>query len=246
MATDSSGNPAVDFVWGNLPMQPNDLRNDAATTTVVVAANASQNSGWSGYSVYPSGRVDFNISTHPILKAGYSGYPAYTPNDDGAMTSATSTVAATTVQTFTPYTAIPSVVGLTTANAIATLKNAYKAANITSSTTAATSKTVTAWSRTAGSTAITITAASHGYGVGMTVKLAGIDASVNGTYTVAAADTNTLTVNGTATTALSATAQSVANGVAAVVGTVKTQSVAAGTASVGWNDTNTITITSWS
>lgn len=93
---DSSGNVAVDFVWGNFPMQPNDDRNnsdwDTPVTTSVVAANASENNGWSGYSVYPAVRLNpgtttksFNNvggttlvgSNHAVAEAGYAGYPSF-------------------------------------------------------------------------------------------------------------------------------------------------------------------------
>ena len=46
--TDSAGNVAPDFVWGNFPMQPNDERTDG-TAVATVAANASQNYNWNGY-----------------------------------------------------------------------------------------------------------------------------------------------------------------------------------------------------
>ncbi len=77
MATDSSGQQAVDFVWGNFPMQPNDDRTDGGST-VVVAADAAQNYDWSGYSVYASARLDAALDNHANAEAGWSGYPAFT------------------------------------------------------------------------------------------------------------------------------------------------------------------------
>ena len=41
--TDDSGNVRVDFVWGNVPMQPNDDRQDMQTHSA-----GSENVGWSG------------------------------------------------------------------------------------------------------------------------------------------------------------------------------------------------------
>ena len=60
---DTAGNVFVDFAWGHFPMQPNDERTTSADyttapSTAVVAANASGNNGWSGYTVYPSSRLN--------------------------------------------------------------------------------------------------------------------------------------------------------------------------------------------
>ncbi|CAB4123708.1 hypothetical protein UFOVP45_11 [uncultured Caudovirales phage] len=60
---DSKGNIAVDFVWGNFPLQPNDVRRD----------NGGSN-------------LDYSKDNHVIAETGYNGYPQYTPNDDGAFT----------------------------------------------------------------------------------------------------------------------------------------------------------------
>ena len=58
---DSAGNVAVDFVWGNFPLQPNDVR--------------IENGG---------AVLDFTKDNHVIAETGYNGYPLYTPNNDGA------------------------------------------------------------------------------------------------------------------------------------------------------------------
>lgn len=77
MPLDTSGQQKVDFVWGNLPMQPNDDRTDGGTTTVV-ANNAAQNKQWSGYSVYPSARLNPALGgNHDAEEAGWAGYPSY-------------------------------------------------------------------------------------------------------------------------------------------------------------------------
>jgi hypothetical protein len=54
---DSAGNIAVDFVWGNVPMQPNDVR-----TT----------------------RLDATLDDHIRALSEWNGYPLYTPNDPGS------------------------------------------------------------------------------------------------------------------------------------------------------------------
>jgi len=73
---DSSGNVAVDFVWGNFAPQPNDERTDG-TAVEKVANNAAQNKSWSGYSVKPSARLDFTLDSHAIQEAGWSNYPSF-------------------------------------------------------------------------------------------------------------------------------------------------------------------------
>jgi hypothetical protein len=61
---DSNGNVAIDFVWGNFPLQPNDVRRDNGGTN-----------------------LDYTKDNHVIAETAYNGYPQYTPNDDGAFTN---------------------------------------------------------------------------------------------------------------------------------------------------------------
>ena len=58
---DDAGNVAVDFVWGNLPLAPNDER--------------AENGG---------GLLDPALDNHEIAYQGWNGYPGYTPNTAGA------------------------------------------------------------------------------------------------------------------------------------------------------------------
>jgi len=58
---DSSGNVAVDFVWGNFPLQPNDER--------------LENGG---------ANLDPTLDNHEIAYQNWNGYPLYTPNTAGA------------------------------------------------------------------------------------------------------------------------------------------------------------------
>jgi hypothetical protein len=58
---DSKGNVAVDFVWGNFPLQPNDVRRD----------NGGSN-------------LDYTLDNHVIAETAWNGYPLYVPNTDGA------------------------------------------------------------------------------------------------------------------------------------------------------------------
>jgi hypothetical protein len=57
---DSAGNVVIDFVWGNLPIQPNDVR--------------AENGG---------GLLSASLDNHNIAYQGYNGYPLYTPNTQG-------------------------------------------------------------------------------------------------------------------------------------------------------------------
>lgn len=89
----TAGNIAVDFVWGNLPMQPDDDRTGNGSATVVVAADAAQNKQWSGYSVKTSPAltktsIDVTLSggltssvpnNHSVALNNWNGYPDYTP-----------------------------------------------------------------------------------------------------------------------------------------------------------------------
>jgi hypothetical protein len=94
MALDTSGNERVDFVWGNMAIQPSN-RPGTGAPEVVVASNVDQNKGWSGWSVYPSGdlqrqqtitlnngivQADLDADSHDISTWLWSNYPSYEPN----------------------------------------------------------------------------------------------------------------------------------------------------------------------
>lgn len=89
----TAGNIAVDFVWGNFPMQPDDDRTGNGSATVVVAADAAQNKQWSGYSVKTSPAltktsIDVTLSggltssvpnNHSVALNNWNKYPDYDP-----------------------------------------------------------------------------------------------------------------------------------------------------------------------
>jgi hypothetical protein len=108
---DDAGNPRVDFVWGNMAMQPNDQR-DVITSgpEPLFAANAPGNFGWDATYVYPSeglyASVEQHLSVgdqsinhnwddvsyrtvsvpadnHSTALTGYQNYPAFLPNYAG-------------------------------------------------------------------------------------------------------------------------------------------------------------------
>lgn len=140
---------------------------------------------------------------------------------------------------------VPSVVGETLALALDELKDAgYEAANITTATAATNAaSTITAVARTAAVATITSTGAGAKYPVGTKITVASLvspDTALNGTYTVTAVATDTVSYTTATSGTLSTGSLSVA-GLTAVAGTIKSQTVAAGTASVA--STATISVT---
>jgi hypothetical protein len=127
MALDTSGQQAVDFVWGNFPMQPNNDRTDGGTT-VVVAADAAQNYDWSGYSVYPSARLNAALDNHAVAEAGWAGYPEYVAAAGNYIVTAVSGNGTTVTYTAQNSLAVGNVVNVTGLTA-----SAY---NLTSATVA--------------------------------------------------------------------------------------------------------------
>ena len=83
---DSAGNIAVDFVWGNFPLQPNDVRRD----------NGGSN-------------LDYSLDSHNIAESAYNGYPQYTPNDDGAFTGGVAYIVVPNVLGFLTANAVDTV-----------------------------------------------------------------------------------------------------------------------------------------
>lgn len=105
---DDAGNPRVDFVWGNLPMQPDDQRLD--DNIQIIAPNGDQNRGWSGTEVYASAALNTTeyvylsigdqsyddgwsnpdtreiaiaADSHNIATTGWSNFPGFIPNYSG-------------------------------------------------------------------------------------------------------------------------------------------------------------------
>lgn len=69
---DDNGNPRVDFVWGNMPMQPDDQRLD--DNIIVFPPNGDQNKGWSGSEAFLSAPLDTTVYAN--LSVGDQGYDA--------------------------------------------------------------------------------------------------------------------------------------------------------------------------
>ena len=122
---DTSGNVAVDFVWGNFPMQPNDDRTDG-TAVEVVAANASENKSWTGYSVYPSARLNASYDSHAIAEAEWANYPSFIAAEPNYMVSAVSGDGTTVTYTCQNY-----FTGGETVNITGLTANAYNLSSAT-------------------------------------------------------------------------------------------------------------------
>jgi hypothetical protein len=73
---DSAGNVAPDFVWGNMPLQPNDERAASISQT----GGGSGDYSWSATTKVASARLDFALDNHVQAETAYSGYPSYTPS----------------------------------------------------------------------------------------------------------------------------------------------------------------------
>ena len=107
---DSASNVAVDFVWGNFPMQPNDER--AAAITPANIGGSTGDYGWSATTRVAATRLDFSLDNHAIAESEYAGYPSFTGNNDGEYVSGTA------------YATVPNLVGLTQAQATDALLDA--------------------------------------------------------------------------------------------------------------------------
>jgi hypothetical protein len=216
---DSAGEVAIDFVWGNFPIQPNDARPDAASATLSTTVTTRV-----------AGRLAPTLDNHIIALSGWNGFPLYNPDTAGEDVAGP-----------TDYVLVPSVLGLTTSLA----QDAMKDASLVVTTAAAATNAagvVTAVSRTAGSAVATITDSSHGFITGNKVTISNTgDATVNGTYTVTRLTDNTFTVTTAATTAVALSA--ITGAVVAVAGTIKTQSLAAGANQIAPGAA--VTITPW-
>ena len=236
MATDTSGQQAVDFVWGNFPMQPNEDR-AGAVTPANFSANSSGDNYWGATTMVASDRLNPALSNHAVVEAKYAGYPAFTGNDDGAYISGVA------------YIVVPSVLGDTTAVALDELKDAgYEAANITTASAATNTATQPTGINVTATTAATVTIAggTSTWPVGTKVTIAagtGIPTALVGTWTVTGGSGSTLVIAGSGWTVANTGAITPGTRLKGAVGTIKTQSTAAATASVA--TTATITITPW-
>ena len=142
------------------------------------------------------------------------------------------------------YVVVPSVLGFATASAVDVLTDAELVVTTASGATNSAS-TITAVARTGTAATITSSGAGAKYPVGTKVTIASIvspDTDLNGTWTVTANGTNTVSFTTTTSGTLSTSGLTVA-GLTGATGTIKTQSVAANAASIAAGAA--ITITPW-
>ena len=217
---DSAGEVAIDFVWGNFPIQPNDARPDAASATLSESVTTRV-----------AGRLAPTLDNHIIALSGWNGFPLYNPNTAGEDVAGS-----------VDYVLVPSVIGLTTALAT----DAMKDATLVPTTAAAASNaasTITAVSRTGTTATLTSSGAGAKYPVGTKITVASLVAPndvLNGEFTVTAVATNSVSYTTTTSGALSTGSLTVA-GLTGVAGTIKTQSIAAGANTISAGAAVTIT-----
>ena len=216
---DTASQVAIDFVYGNFPIQPNDDRPDAASATLSTTVTTRV-----------AGRLAPTLGDHINALSGWNGYPQYTPNTTGEDVAGS-----------VDYILVPSVIGLTTALATDAMKDATLVPTTAAAATNA-AKTITALQRDAGTTVLQVAVSTHGYSIGQKVTISGLSADFNGTYTVTTVPSaNQINVTTTATTSYNASGLS--GSVVEVGGTIKTQSLAAGANTISAGAA--VTITPW-
>ena len=210
---DTAGNVAVDFVWGNFPLQPNDVR--------------EENGG---------GLLDATLDNHSIAYEGWNGFPLYTPNTEGAEGAGFIVVPSVIGQTTANATDILEDAGLvvTAGSAATNAKKDVTRFNATSATVA-TVYTTTASTAYPVGTKITLAAGTEA-GSGPV----NLPSYALGTWTVTAAASGNVTIAGSGFTVADTTGINETGNVYGVAGTVKTQSVAAGTDEKAVGDAITI------
>jgi len=222
---DTAGEVAIDFVYGNFPIQPNDARPDAASATLSTTVTTRV-----------AGRLDPALDNHINALSGWNGYPQYSPNSAGE-----------DVVGETDYVLVPSVLGLTTALATDAMKDASLVPT-TAAAAANVGKDITRFDATSSTVAYVFgTYFDSTYPVGSKVTITagtGIPAYAIGTWTVTGASSgNQITIGGSGFTVANTTGISGTKTIAGAAGTIKTQSRAAGANSVVPGAA--VTITPW-
>ena len=210
---DDAGNVVVDHVWGNMPMQPNDVR--------------VENGG---------DLLDIDLDNHVIAYSGWNGYPLYTPNTEGegaGYVLVPSVIGLTTAIAEERLEDKGLVV--TVASATANAAKDVTRFNATSTTVAVvyTSTASTAYPVGAKVTLREGTEAGE--------APVNLPAYALGTWTVTAATSSTITIAGSGFTVADTTGINETGNIIGVAGTIKTQSIAAGANEIEVGDAITIT-----
>jgi hypothetical protein len=175
---DTAGEVAIDFVWGNFPMQPNDAR-----------PNATAN------------RLDPALDNHIIALSGWNGYPQYNPNTAGEdVAGPTDYVLVPSVLGLT--TALAQDAMKDASLVVTTAAAATNAAKTVTAIARASGSNLMVFTASGAGAAYGV-----GTKV-VVSAFSGDDAFLNGTYTVVNNGTNTFTVQTTATTTVSLTGKS--------------------------------------
>jgi hypothetical protein len=132
--TDSSGQVAIDFAWGNFPIQPNDDRAGSVSNI----GGGTGDYGWSATTQVASARLDATLDNHAIVEAGYAGYPSFTAGIGNYIVTAAKGDGTTVTYTSQNFLAAGQVVNITGLTA-----SAYNLSSATVASSNATSFTVT-------------------------------------------------------------------------------------------------------
>jgi hypothetical protein len=156
LPVDTAGNPRIDMSWGNLPIQPDDQRQNTPTQTITVGG--SQNVAWTNYGTLASAKLsetNFSVTLNQLTQSvepdqhviQYELWDAY-PAGPTATSSVTSTAPSWSQYSFdgtigvfasSTIVAVPSVVGLNKKGAVETLHiGGLDVGTITTRTTGAT------------------------------------------------------------------------------------------------------------
>lgn len=197
---DSAGNVVVDFVWGNMPMQPNDVRHENGGT-----------------------HLDFTLDSHNIVEDSWNGYPLYTPNTAGNQSGGVDYITVPSVLGLATATAQELLYDAGYATA-----NVTTASGATNTATQPTRINVTA--TTAATVYVTGGTGTWPVGTKVTIATGtGIPAAVVGTWTVTGGSSTTLVIAGSGWTVADTGAITPGTKLTGASATIKTQSVAAGT-----------------
>ena len=214
---DDKGNVVVDFVWGNLPLQPNDDR------------------------VEPN-LLDWSLDNHIIADSGWGGYPLFTSNSTGAdVAGSTDYILVPSVLGKTTALAIDALedAGFATKAGVNTITTASAATNTATQPTRINVTATTA-------ATVYVSGGTGTWPVGTKVTIAtgtGIPTALVGTWTVTGGDSSTLVISGTGWTVADTGSITPGTKLTGASGTIKTQSIAAGASNIA--PATAITITPW-
>jgi hypothetical protein len=198
---DSAGNVAVDFVWGNFPLQPNDVR--------------EENGG---------DLLDADLDNHVIAYEGWNGYPLYEPNTEGAEGAGYIVVPSVIGSTTAVATNVLEDAGLvvTAGTAATNAKKDITRFNATSATVAVVYTSTASTAYPVGTKVVIAAGTEAG------ADPVNLPAYALGTWTVTAATSSTITIAGSGFTVADTTGVNATATINGLAGTIKTQSVAAG------------------